>query len=154
MHTPSFFLAEDDLDDAELFGEALHSIAPDASFQHAANGKDALEQLSTLPQKPEVIFLDINMPVMNGWECLGKIKQDAALRQIPVVMYSTSSYSKDVERAMELGALCFFTKANSFTELCDILRMFAQHLHSGIGKAIASFRNVHMTNPFACADHR
>lgn len=152
MHTPSFFLAEDDLDDAELFGEALQSINPGTPFQHAPNGKEALEQLTTLPQKPDVIFLDINMPVMNGWECLTQIKQDTALKQIPVIMYSTSSYSKDVERAIELGALCFFTKANSFKELCDILRMFSQHLHNGIGKAIASFRNVHMTNPFACTD--
>src|SRR6185437_2146398 len=69
-----FLLADDDVDDAEIFIEALSHIAPDIQCHTAGNGLELFEWLSKHPDKPDMIFLDINMPLMNGWESLKKLK--------------------------------------------------------------------------------
>jgi CheY-like chemotaxis protein len=119
-----FWLAEDDPDDVELFMEALRDIDQSISCVSAANGKDLIAKLrSDLFNDPELIFLDINMPEMNGWECLSVLKSDESLRHIPVVMYSTSSSPKNAHRALELGAFCFYGKPNNFLLLKEFLEV-------------------------------
>ena len=65
-----FFLADDDQDDTELFREALYDINPSIEFNFASNGKELVPKLQMSKHEPQIIFLDINMPGMNGWECL------------------------------------------------------------------------------------
>src|SRR5882757_6709540 len=93
----TFLLADDDADDKTLFCEALAEIDPGIVCHTAADGKEALAILSRRQsRKPDIIFLDINMPVMDGWQCLGKLKENSEHRNIPVIMYSTSSYQRDI----------------------------------------------------------
>lgn len=118
----NFFLADDDRDDTDLFGEALKKIDKEIVFHSAANGKELIEKLHTTNTKPEIIFLDINMPEVDGWESLRKLKQHEMLREIPVVMYSTSSAYIDGHRAIKSGAVCYLEKPASFVKLKEFLQ--------------------------------
>lgn len=117
-----FAIADDDADDSELFIDALAEIDPAITCDQASNGKLLLEKLQKkLVGLPDIIFLDINMPEMNGWECLAAIKENSTLSRIPVVMYSTSSTQRDKQTAEKLGANFFFTKPDSFRVLKTFL---------------------------------
>lgn len=116
-----FFLADDDQDDTELFEEALRNIDKHIEFFTATNGKELIDRLSTAPVHPEIIFLDINMPELDGWESLKTIKMDDRLRAIPVVMYSTSAAKIDGNKAIKAGAVCYLEKPHSFIKLQDFL---------------------------------
>lgn len=122
-----FLLADDDSDDAELFGEALSELDPPVKFQHVPNGHGVFSFLSNKSNpKPDIIFLDLNMPEMSGWQCLAKLKNDMYFREIPVVMYSTSTNPRDREIAGELGAVGFLTKPTDFKFLTKVLGALAQ----------------------------
>ena len=79
-----FLLADDDRDDAELFNEALSTVNPSIKFHHVEDGHEVFQfLLNSKIEKPDVIFLDLNMPAMSGWQCLAKLKNDTALKKIP-----------------------------------------------------------------------
>ena len=111
-----FLLIDDDVDDSELFREALEEASKTLVLHCAENGEEALKLLKQIA-KPHIIFLDINMPRMNGWECLKKLKSTAEYKDIPVIMYSTSSHQREIDIALNMGALSFFTKPHSYREL-------------------------------------
>ncbi len=113
----NIFLVEDDVDDQFLFLDALKEIDKSINCRVAENGKDALKDLKRLEALPDLIFLDLNMPVMNGFECLGKLKRDKRLREVPVVIFTTSKNPADAEATHELGANVFFSKPSRFSEL-------------------------------------
>ena len=117
----NFFLADDDPDDTDLFGEALRRIDNRIIFHTAANGKELIEKLRTTKEKPEIIFLDINMPELDGWESLRTLKENDTLREIPVIMYSTSAALLDGNRAIKCGAVCYLEKPFSFAKLKEFL---------------------------------
>jgi CheY-like chemotaxis protein len=132
MSARKFLLVDDDCDDTELFSEAMESVDASVSCLNASHGKEALDKLQKQEiQRPDIIFLDINMPVMDGWQFLSKIKQTENLREIPIIMYSTSSKKSDVRTAMSSGALCFFTKPDSFQRLKKILQIVVLHMENG-----------------------
>jgi CheY-like chemotaxis protein len=117
-----FLLADDDSDDAELFKEALASVNSSIDFQHVDDGHGVLQFLSNADnRRPDIIFLDLNMPAMSGWQCLSKLKNDIYYKDIPVIMYSTSSHQRDKEIALELGALGFLTKPSDYKSLQKML---------------------------------
>jgi CheY-like chemotaxis protein len=120
-----FFLADDDQDDTDLFGEALRNIDRHIEFYNATNGKELLKQLVTAQVDPEIIFLDINMPELDGWESLRSIKQDDRLKAIPVIMYSTSAAKIDGHKAIKAGAVCYLEKPHSFNKLQDFLQQIS-----------------------------
>ena len=117
------FLVDDDLDDRELFADALTVINENIRLDTAVNGVDALEKLTNEAWlKPDYIFMDMNMPLMNGIECLKALKKIPLLADIKVIMYSTSSYSKDIQEAKDEGAFEYLVKPFSFPELCEKIR--------------------------------
>lgn len=121
-----FLIADDDADDVMLFCEALHQIATAMKCYHVENGNELFQFLSDSgARSPEVIFLDINMPVMNGWECLTRLKGTSDYRSIPIIIYSTSSAKRDIDLAYQLGASLFLTKPEEYRELCSILEIIA-----------------------------
>ena len=80
-------VVDDDNDDRELFSEALASVDPVIVCDQATDGAEALKRLSTREiDKPDIIFLDINMPVMNGWQFLSKLKSEDQYKNIPVIV--------------------------------------------------------------------
>ena len=142
----TFLLADDDADDKTLFCEALSEIDPAIVCHTASDGREALEILSEQrTKKPSIIFLDINMPVMDGWQCLGKLKEHSDHKDIPVIMYSTSSYQRDIEQALEGGAFCFFTKPSDYRELRSILRLIATTPVNSLSTAMREFKNLKFT---------
>jgi CheY-like chemotaxis protein len=125
--TKFFLLADDDNDDAELFMEAVSSLDPPIDCFRVEDGKDVFHFLSDRAnRRPDIIFLDLNMPGMNGWQCLAKLKNDVMFHDIPVIMYSTSSHYRDKEIAKELGALAFFTKPANFNILISKLEYISR----------------------------
>jgi CheY-like chemotaxis protein len=115
------FYADDDPEDCELFTEALLQIDPLIKTIIAKDGREALAYLNNTRELPDYIFLDINMPLVNGKKCLIEIKKTPKLRSIPVVMYSTTSDTNEIQEYYKLGAHDFLIKPNNFNTLCDSL---------------------------------
>jgi CheY-like chemotaxis protein len=126
----NILLIDDDSDDRDIFYEALETLEYQPVFHTAPDGKEAFVLLPEIVL-PDIIFLDINMPIMNGWECLKRLKEDERYRNIPVIMYSTSSYLEDVRKSEQLGALCFFSKPHDFEELKNSLNTVIEYLTEG-----------------------
>jgi CheY-like chemotaxis protein len=115
----TFFIVDDDVDDQELFAEAVSEIDSSIACISVSNGEEALDVLRNRKiELPDMIFLDLNMPRLNGKQCLAELKREKHLKDIPVVIYSTSSEKRDIEETSRLGAAHFLTKPNKFDELC------------------------------------
>lgn len=117
------FVVDDDEDDLLFLREAVNKLNISVDFYHAGNGELALRQLreETVPV-PDFIFLDLNMPKLNGRECLPAIKKLPRYANIPIIIYSTSSHQKDIQEIMQYGATHFLTKPTTIGELCDKLQ--------------------------------
>lgn len=121
--------ADDDFDDRMLFTEAFSEIEQPVSCITVCDGKQLLQTLKNASELPDVIFLDINMPVMDGRECLIALKRDRRLRNIPVVIYSTTSSQSEIKGYLQLGATSFIQKPDSYQKLCACLARFVQSLN-------------------------
>lgn len=105
---------DDDLDDISLFEEVIGAINPSYLVQSFSDSKTALAFLEENVLKPDIIFLDINMPVMNGKETLLLIRRNKNMADLPVIMYSTLIHGEDKNRFTELGANEFLKKSSHF----------------------------------------
>jgi CheY-like chemotaxis protein len=125
--TRSVYLADDDQDDRLLFEEALMEISKNVVLTTASNGEQLMKILdSATPPLPHLIFLDLNMPLKNGFECLDEIKSDKKLKHIPVVIFSTSCQKEAVDKVYNKGADYYICKPDSFHKLKEVLnRMFS-----------------------------
>ena len=123
MHKPrTFFIVDDDIEDQELFFEAVSEVDRSISCIPVSNCEEALAVLkSTKTDLPDMIFLDLNMPRLNGKQCLAELKRQGHLKDIPVIIYSTSSEKRDIEETTRLGAAHFLTKPNRFEDLCKAI---------------------------------
>lgn len=111
-------LADDDSDDRFLFEEALREVCNVSKLIVACDGLELIKKLEeTVKPFPDVIFIDINMPYLNGLECLSKIRLDKNLQSIPVIMLSTTQNKATVESAYKLGANYYIHKPSSFAVL-------------------------------------
>lgn len=113
---------DDDLEDLELFQEVIESIGPEHRVFSATNGQERLHIAKVII--PDIIFLDINMPIMNGRETLHELRQNNLLKTIPVCMLSTSSNAMEIMRYQELGVHGFIVKPNTFADLCQAVKKF------------------------------
>ncbi|SFQ75139.1 response regulator [Flavobacterium akiainvivens] len=132
---PTLLLIDDDEDDRDIFAIALKTAEPDAKLITSANGPDALEKLAEGAQ-PDFIFIDLNMPYMQGGKCLEEIKKIDRLKDIPAIIYTTSSSKQDAEDTLKAGASYFLVKPTSLSALSDILSDIMT------GKAIEYFIEV------------
>lgn len=113
-------LVEDDTDDQEFFTEALHTIHPSIQCAIANNGEEALDIVSK-PPLYDIIFLDLNMPKMGGFEFL-RILKGSNHKDIPVVILSTSDNPKDIAQSKKLGAAMYCVKPTSYDDLFEELK--------------------------------
>jgi CheY-like chemotaxis protein len=119
---------DDDAEDFEFFSDAIREIDSSITILKAANGYEALELLKSHVLMPDYIFLDINMPMMDGKACLQEIKNDPALKEIPVVMYSTTSNQSEITHYKTLGAN-FLVKPDRFSHLVKSLMFILGYSH-------------------------
>ncbi len=126
-------LADDDKDDQEIFKEALHEAKIPAEVTTVENGQELIDHLKDpATPEPEIIFLDINMPVKNGKEALKEIRKDEELKDIPTVIISTSDNPKDVEDSFNAGANLYVRKPFSFRNFILILKKIFSLKWAGI----------------------
>lgn len=128
----SILLVDDDPDDRFLFEEALSVADASTQLHVAVDGVDALEKLRANSTLPDVIFMDVNMPRMNGIDCLRELSR-SALSSIPVIMYSTSSHYQ--KECFENGAIDYIEKPSDFEQLCNKLKTV---LSKGLPRAQAN----------------
>jgi len=115
------FLAEDDEDDALFFKEAVSELLSNADLMIFTNGEKLMNQLDTNEVLPDIIFLDLNMPKKNGFECLKEIKSNSSLKAIKTIILSTTSDDVQIKKCDSLGADMFLTKVNSYNKFKLIL---------------------------------
>ena len=121
-NTPTILIIDDDNDDVELFKEALASLAPAAECISKNDGKEGLDFLMSKKNIfPDLIFLDLNMPRVDGVQCLKEIKRNKHLSNIPVIIYTTSRQNEDEKEIKKLGAAEFITKPSSFEDICAVI---------------------------------
>lgn len=114
-------IADDDEDDRQLFEEAISHIDPVISVETAENGMKLIEMMEK-GTRPEIIFLDLNMPGKTGKECLAEIRQHSEWKHIPVFIYSTSANKKDIVETYSGGANLYLLKPTSFADLIRVIR--------------------------------
>lgn len=112
---------DDDEEDIEIFCDAVREIDSSIICLVAKSADEALKILNSDIDLPSYIFLDINMPKVDGNTCLMEIKKDRRLNRIPVIMYSTHTRKTDIETYKALNA-GFLVKQNSFFELVTALK--------------------------------
>jgi PleD family two-component response regulator len=123
-----FFLIDNDEEDQEIFSLALKEIDPAINCLFGNNCLSAINQLDADTSLiPFMIFIDMNMPLVNGTRCLQKIKSLSRLKEVPVYMYSTGGDPRAVKEAKELGADDFIVKPSSFQGLINILSRLLQN---------------------------
>jgi CheY-like chemotaxis protein len=115
---------EDDPEDQEFFRDAITIIAPHTTCYFAGSCNEAFRIMKKIVVPPDYIFLDINMPEMNGKEFLKVLKGTPGLKSIPVVVYSTSNSRTDMEDCRNLGAVDFIVKPNDFSTICETLKRY------------------------------
>src|SRR5215212_8092715 len=118
----NILLIDDDEDDSEIFQAAVEKLDQPINCIVLKNAGEALDLLRGNELNPDLIFLDLNMPGMNGQQFLLEIKRTEDLKHIPIIILSTSSHSSTIEITKDLGALDFFSKPDKFEDLIGILR--------------------------------
>lgn len=138
-------LVDDDEDDRMFFSDALREIDIDTELRQFENGKEFLSYLEEEgTESPHLIFLDLNMPVMNGFECLKALRSHPDYKDLVVAIYSTSSSEKDIEETFVNGANIYINKPNRFDELkktlAQVVKRHARYRENALDQANFLFR--------------
>ena len=111
-------LADDDADDRLFFKEAMEEINPDTLVSFVNDGSQLMYFLNQPDVKlPNIVFLDLNMPVKNGMDCLKEIRANDRFKELVIAIYSTSGSEQDVQEAFFYGANSYIKKPNNFADL-------------------------------------
>lgn len=117
-------LTDDDADDREFFADAVADIHLNFPVEFCENGLELLNRLYNKELSiPDIIFLDLNMPVMSGFESLQQIRDDAKFKDIPIIaIYSTSATEDGIKNTFGLGANAYIVKPTDFNDLKKLLK--------------------------------
>lgn len=115
---------EDDVDDQELFSEAIGQLKYSNNIRFFSNGEEALSYLLATSEKPLIIFCDINMPVLNGIELRNEMNNDEYLKgkSIPFIFLTTAANKEVVTQAYYMSVQGFFKKPEDFEEIKTTLK--------------------------------
>ncbi|WP_298741402.1 response regulator [uncultured Chitinophaga sp.] len=122
MKSKVLWIIDDDPDDREFFCDALKDVDGSAVCYTFKNGMEALDMLGTdRAPIPDYIFLDLNLPMLSGKQCLVELKKLKKLHQTRIIIYTTSTLSDDFSETIQMGAMHFLTKPTTYAELCEAL---------------------------------
>ena len=115
-------LADDDIDDCLFFREAMEELPVHASLTTVNDGVQLIQYLKKNPHPfPSILYLDLNMPRKNGFECLTEIKSNDKLKYLPVIIYSTSFNQETADRLYDIGAHFYIRKPPEFPDLKKVI---------------------------------
>lgn len=118
----NLLLADDDDDDCIFFKEALDELSLSVVLATVHDGVELMGYLEAAADNlPDILFLDLNMPRKNGYECLTEIKDIESLKQLPVIIFSTSLDSKNVDLLYDMGATYYIRKPGDFSKLKKVI---------------------------------
>jgi CheY-like chemotaxis protein len=131
----TILLADDDPDDCLLVRDALVAGSVVGSLRTVGDGEELLNYLNRrgtfsaegAAPRPGLILLDLSMPKKDGLRAIAEIKADPALRQIPIIVMTTSNQDEDVGRSYDLGASSFVTKPVTFEALVGVMKTIGQY---------------------------
>jgi CheY-like chemotaxis protein len=139
-------MAEDDVDDRLLAQDALKESGSEGDLQFVDNGEELLDYLlgrgkyNADTPRPRLILLDLNMPLKDGRQALREIKSNPLLRQIPVVVLTTSHADTDIDLIYHLGANSFITKPVRYEALVEVMRIVSDYWLKTV--ELAAFTNT------------
>jgi len=116
---PIILYAEDDFDDFESMKEALNQVNDQQLLIHAKNGQEAISFIENAAVLPSLIVLDLNMPIMDGKEVLQWLKQRNEYKNIPVMVFTTSSREDDIKLCQK-HKCTFFRKPTLYRDLLHV----------------------------------
>nr|WP_294932589.1 response regulator [uncultured Flavobacterium sp.] len=121
MSYKNILLIDDDNDDIEIFVEAVNSLHKEIVCQTSSNALKTFEELKTAERLPDFIFVDFNMPALNGISFIQKMKNQNRLEHIPVILMSTHTADVMCQLTKQFETINYMTKPNSFQELVVLL---------------------------------
>lgn len=121
MENSLILIVDDDTDDREIFCDIMGQIRSDVTVLEAKDGEHGLQTLLHSTKNPSAIFLDLNMPRINGLELLTILKAMNRFKEVPVIMYSTSSSEREIRNSMDLGASGFIVKDADLTVMAKLI---------------------------------
>lgn len=146
-------LADDDLDDCLFFKQALEELALDVTITNVYDGEQLMQLLTqdggvnNFAPLPYILFLDLNMPRKNGFECLNEIKKNSLLKNLPVIVFSTSYDEEIANQLYKNGAQFYICKPSEFNELKKVIHkamlLVRQNLTSTKENFILNKSNIH-----------
>lgn len=123
LKTLNILLADDDMDDCIFFKDALGELLQSTKLSIVNDGEKLMQSLSNEDNEiPDVVFLDINMPRKNGFECLSEMKHNDRLKNLPVIMFSTSNSQDKISKLFQSGAHVYIHKPADFEQLKQVIR--------------------------------
>jgi len=122
---PVILYAEDDFDDYDAIKEALEQLTRNFTLIHVKNGLEAVEYLKKKELIPDLLVLDLNMPVMDGKEVLVWVKEEGGMKDIPVMIFTTSSREEDIKLCQKYHCT-FFRKPTLYRDLLHIVQTMLQ----------------------------
>ena len=144
----NILIADDDPDDRLLTSEALSTTELPFHLSYVENGEELIQYLkhsgeyqALSPPRPDLILMDLSMPQKNGFEALQILKSDPALRQIPIVVLSTSREQEDIFRTYDLGVNSYVTKAQNYGSLIHTIQILGKYWLEVV--QLPSDRNTH-----------
>ena len=123
-------MAEDDEDDVDIFKQALSDLTVDVNLEVATNGIELMKMLEDATVLPEIIFLDLNMPLKNGMICLQEIKTNQRWKNIKVIILSTSSHQDQIKAAYEKGVDFYMVKSTNYIDFKEAVAACLQKTYT------------------------
>ena len=123
----TIYIADDDEDDQFLLQTAFASTGLGCQLKFFGNGEQLLKQLTAGKAPPTLVLLDLNMPILDGFQTLAQLRSQVAYETLPVVILTTSNQPSDVQRAYEMGANSFITKPHQYADLLRTVQELGQY---------------------------
>ncbi|GAB3956419.1 response regulator [Spirosoma harenae] len=120
MKTFNVLIVDDDEDDQFLIKAAFEKDSHQYNLRFASDGTDVLQNIESPQLLPDLILLDLNMPIIDGFEVLKQLKSSSLYQHVPIVVLTTSTDEQDINRSYKLGANTFISKPMSHQALVDL----------------------------------